>query len=82
MNGLGIKMLMHIIHFWAFIIFHECVHRWEHIAHLVQSSKLMYNGIYFLNWVQPFYDFGKVVPNGTTQGKVCRGWVGCQDVDV
>jgi hypothetical protein len=27
---------------------------------------------YFLNWVQLSYDFGKVVPSGTTQGKVCR----------
>jgi hypothetical protein len=27
-NGLGIKILMHIIGFWVFIIFHECVHRW------------------------------------------------------
>jgi hypothetical protein len=27
-NGPRIKMLMHIIGFWEFIIFHECVHRW------------------------------------------------------
>jgi hypothetical protein len=27
---------------------------------------------YFFNWVQVSYDFGKVVPSGTTQGKVCR----------
>jgi hypothetical protein len=27
-NGLGIKMLMHIISFWVFMIFHECVHIW------------------------------------------------------
>jgi hypothetical protein len=27
--------------------------------------------IYFLNWVQLSCDFGKVVPSGTTQGKVC-----------
>jgi len=27
---------------------------------------------YFLNWVQFSYDFGKVVPNGTTKGKVCH----------
>jgi hypothetical protein len=26
---------------------------------------------YFLNWVQLSCDFGKVVPSGTTQGKVC-----------
>jgi hypothetical protein len=25
---------------------------------------------YFLNWVQLSCDFGKVIPNGTTQGKV------------
>jgi hypothetical protein len=28
---------------------------------------------YFLNWVQFSCDFGKVVPSGTTQGKVCHG---------
>jgi hypothetical protein len=28
---------------------------------------------YLLNWVQLSCDFGKVVPSGTTQGKVCRG---------
>jgi hypothetical protein len=28
--------------------------------------------LYFLNWVQLPYDFGKVVPSGTTQGKVCQ----------
>jgi hypothetical protein len=28
---------------------------------------------YFLNWVQFSCDFGKVAPNGTTQGKVCHG---------
>jgi hypothetical protein len=28
MNGLGIKIPMHIISLWVFIIFHECVHRW------------------------------------------------------
>jgi hypothetical protein len=27
-NGSRIKILMHIICFWMFIIFHECVHRW------------------------------------------------------
>jgi len=27
---------------------------------------------YFLNWVQLSYDFGKVVPSGTIQGKVYR----------
>jgi len=27
---------------------------------------------YFLNWVQLFYDFSKVVPSGSTQGKVCH----------
>jgi hypothetical protein len=26
---------------------------------------------YFLNWIQLSYDFGKVVPSGITQGKVC-----------
>jgi hypothetical protein len=25
---------------------------------------------YFKNWVQLSYDFGKMVPSGTTQGKV------------
>ncbi len=33
---------------------------------------------YFLNWVQLSYDFGKVVPSSTTQGKVSytikSGW--------
>ncbi len=28
---------------------------------------------YCFNWVQLSCDFGKVVPSGTTQGKVCRG---------
>jgi hypothetical protein len=28
---------------------------------------------YLLNWVQFSCDFGKVVPSGTTQGKVCPG---------
>ncbi len=27
---------------------------------------------YFLNWVQLSYYFGKVVPSGSTQGKVCH----------
>jgi hypothetical protein len=27
-NGSKFKMLMHIIGFWVFIIFHECVHTW------------------------------------------------------
>jgi hypothetical protein len=27
-NGLRMKMLMHIICFEVFIIFHECVHKW------------------------------------------------------
>ncbi len=47
----------------------------KHIAHLVQSNKLMYKlmKFYFLNWVQFSCDFGKVVPSGITQGKVCHG---------
>jgi hypothetical protein len=28
MTGLKIKMSMHIIGFWVFVILHECVHRW------------------------------------------------------
>jgi hypothetical protein len=39
----------------------------EHIAQPIQSNKPMY----FLNWVQLSYDFGKVVTSGTTQRKVC-----------
>jgi hypothetical protein len=40
----------------------------KNIAHLVQSNKLIYKYMefYFLNWVQLSYDFGKVVPSGTT----------------
>jgi hypothetical protein len=46
----------------------------EHITHLVQSNKLMYKEmkLFLKNWVQLSCDFGKVVPNSTTQGKVCH----------
>jgi hypothetical protein len=73
MNGLGIKMLMHIIHFWVFFIFMNVLIGGENIAHLVQSNKPMYKWMefYFLNWVQFSYDFGNVVPIGNTQGKFC-----------
>ncbi len=72
-------MLMHIIRFWMFIIFHECVCRWGTHTHLVQPNKLMYKytKFYSLNWVQLSCDFGKVVPSGTAQGKVChtKKWI-------
>jgi hypothetical protein len=41
-NGSRIKMLMHIIGFWVFIIFHECGHKWGKHMLLVQSNKPMY----------------------------------------
>jgi hypothetical protein len=58
---------------WVFIIFMSVCIGGEHIAHLVQSNKLMYKlmEFYFLNWVQHSQDFGKVVPRGTTQGNIC-----------
>jgi len=42
----------------------------ENIAHIIQLNKPMYMEMefYFLNWVQLSYDFGKVVPSGTTPG--------------
>jgi hypothetical protein len=48
----------------------------ENIAHLVQSNNQCISRwiFIFLNWVQLSYDFGNVVPNGTTQGKVCHYW--------
>jgi hypothetical protein len=50
----------------------------ENKAHLVQSNKPMYKqmSFYFLSWVQFFYDFGKVIPSGTTQGYFCPNrWI-------
>jgi hypothetical protein len=44
-------MLIPIIHFWVFIIFMSVCIGGEHIAHLVQSNKLMYiRSIYFITW--------------------------------
>jgi hypothetical protein len=34
-NGLGIKMLMHIIGFWVFLIFYDVCIGGENIVHLV-----------------------------------------------
>ncbi len=46
----------------------------EHITYLIQSNKLMYKEteLFVKNCVQLSCDFGKVVPNGTTQGKGCH----------
>jgi hypothetical protein len=41
-DGLGIKMLMHIIGFWMLITFMNLCIGGESLAHLVQSNKPMY----------------------------------------
>jgi hypothetical protein len=64
-------MLIPIIGFWVFIIFHECVHRWGKHSPLnsIKQTNVKIDGIVFFLIGSNFpMILGKVVPNGTTQG--------------